>query len=117
MYREIVDMYAFPDLQVSSYYALQNIRIKLKKISLTTLVKLYKYPISLDINERIQQMTDISKYKSLAVSHDCYDKIGKIAKNIAPGVTLSRAQTVKVLVDEKVKKLNGKLTKSISKSS
>ena len=60
---------------------------------------------------------DISKYKSLAVSHDCYDKIGKIAKNIAPGVTLSRAQTVKVLVDEKVKKLNGKLTKSISKGS
>ena len=55
-------------------------------------------------------MTDISKYKSLAVSHDCYDKIGKIAKNIAPGVTLSRAQTMKVIVDEKVKKLNGKLT-------
>ena len=42
-------------------------------------------------------MTDISKYKSLAVSHDCYEKIGKIAKNLAPGVTLSRAQTVKIL--------------------
>ena len=49
MYHEIVDMYAFPDLQVSSYYASQNICIKLKKISLTSLVKLYKYPISLDI--------------------------------------------------------------------
>jgi len=54
-------------------------------------------------------MTDISKYKSLAVSHDCYEKIGKIAKNLAPGVTLSRAQTVKILVDEKAKKLNGRL--------
>ena len=48
-------------------------------------------------------MTDINKYRSLAVSHDTYDKIGKIAKNLAPGVTLSRAQTVKVIVDEKVK--------------
>lgn len=57
-------------------------------------------------------MTDISKYKSLAVSHDCYEKIGKIAKSIAPGITLSRAQTIKMLVDEKVKKLNGKLAKS-----
>jgi len=55
-------------------------------------------------------MTDINKYRSLAVSHDTYDKIGKIAKNLAPGVTLSRAQTVKVIVDEKVKKLNGKLS-------
>ena len=54
-------------------------------------------------------MTDISKYKSLAVSHDCYEKIGKIAKNLAPGVTLSRAQTVKILVDERADKLNGKL--------
>jgi len=60
-------------------------------------------------------MTDINKYRSLAVSHDTYDKIGKIAKSLAPGVTLSRAQTVKVIVDEKVKKLNGKLTKHISK--
>jgi len=36
-------------------------------------------------------MTDISKYKSL------------------PGVTLSRAQVIRMLVEEKVKKLNGKL--------
>mgnify|MGYP001226000414 FL=1 len=54
-------------------------------------------------------MTDISKYKSLAVSHSCYDKIGQLAKLLAPGVTLSRAQVVKVLVEEKAKKLNGKI--------
>ena len=54
-------------------------------------------------------MTDVSKYKSLAVSHSCYDKIGQLAKVLAPGVTLSRAQVVKVLVVEKAKKLNGKI--------
>tara|TARA_A100001035_G_scaffold71778_1_gene55014 strand:- start:96 stop:260 length:165 start_codon:yes stop_codon:yes gene_type:complete len=53
MYRETVDMSAFPDLQAGSYCVAQNIRIALKRISLTALVKLYKYPISLDINERI----------------------------------------------------------------
>ena len=53
MYHETVDTCAFLGAQVDSYCALQNIRITLKKISLTTLVKLYKYPISLDINERI----------------------------------------------------------------
>jgi len=58
-------------------------------------------------------MTDISKYKSLAVDHTCYGNIDKLAKVLAPGVTLSRAQTVKIIVDEKAKKLNGKLkTKS-----
>tara|TARA_R100000231_G_scaffold17136_1_gene17759 strand:- start:605 stop:772 length:168 start_codon:yes stop_codon:yes gene_type:complete len=54
MYREIVDMRAFPGLQAGSYYASQNIRIVLKKISLTNLVKKYNYPILLFINnERI----------------------------------------------------------------
>jgi len=54
-------------------------------------------------------MTDISKYKSLAVDHTCYDNIDKLAKVLAPGVTLSRAQVIRMLVEEKVKKLNGKL--------
>jgi hypothetical protein len=61
-------------------------------------------------------MTNINKYHSLSVSHETYDNLGKLSKSLAPGVTLSRAQTVKVIVDEKVKKLNGKLTKSVSKS-
>ena len=54
-------------------------------------------------------MTDISKYKSLAVDHDCYNKIDKITKVLAPGITLSRAQVIRMLVDEKAKKLNGKI--------
>ena len=61
-------------------------------------------------------MTDISKYKSLAVDHACCDKIDKLTKLLAPGVTLSRAQVIRMLVKEKVKKLNGKSSKSISKS-
>jgi len=61
-------------------------------------------------------MTDISKYKSLAVDHGCYDNIDKLSKILAPGITLSRAQVIRMLVEEKVKKLNGKLTKRISKS-
>jgi len=61
-------------------------------------------------------MTDISKYKSLAVDHGCYGKIGKLAKILAPGVILSRAQVVRMLVDETSKKLNGK-SKSSSKKS
>ena len=60
-------------------------------------------------------MTDISKYKSLAVDHDCYGKIDKLTKTLAPGVTLSRAQVIRMLVDKESKKLNGN-SKSISKS-
>ena len=54
-------------------------------------------------------MTDISKYKRLAVDHDCYNKIDKMTKVLAPGITLSRAQVIRMLVDEKAKKLNGKI--------
>ena len=60
-------------------------------------------------------MTDISKYKSLAVDHDCYGKIDKLTKLLAPGVTLSRAQVVNMLVQEKAKKFNGKVKNSKSK--
>ena len=61
-------------------------------------------------------MTDISKYKSLAVDHGCYDKIDKLARILAPGVILSRSQVIRMLVDEKAKKLNGAI-KRFSKSS
>jgi len=60
-------------------------------------------------------MTDISKYKSLAVSHNCYDQLTQLAKLLAPGVTLSRAQVVSMLVQEKAKKYNGKIKNGKSK--
>ena len=59
---------------------------------------------------------DISKYKSLAVDHDCYNKIEQMTKLLAPGVTLSRAQVIRMLVEKETKKLNGKLT-AVSKKS
>ena len=54
-------------------------------------------------------MTDISKYKSLAVDHDCYGKIDKLTKVLAPGIILSRAQVIRMLVDEKARIVTGKL--------
>ena len=59
---------------------------------------------------------DINKYKSLAVDHKCYEAINKLTKHLAPGVTLSRAQVIRMLVVKEPKKLNGKLT-AVSKKS
>ena len=54
-------------------------------------------------------MTDISKYKNVSLSKDTYNKIDKIRKVIVPEMTISRSQTITLLVNEKEKKLNGKL--------
>jgi len=57
-------------------------------------------------------MTDINKYKSVALSRDSCDKLDKIRKVIVPNVEVSRAKTLDILINEKAKKLNGKLRKS-----
>ena len=55
-------------------------------------------------------MTDISKYKNVSLSHDTYNLIDKMRKNmLVPNAVLSRAQTINILVNEKAKKLNGKI--------
>ena len=54
-------------------------------------------------------MTDISKYKNVSLSKDTYNKIDKIRKVIVPEMTISRSHTITLLVNEKEKKLNGKL--------
>ena len=59
-------------------------------------------------NERIQHMTDISKYKNVSLSKDTYTKIDKLRRIIVPNTIVSRSQTVNILVNEKVEKLNGK---------
>jgi len=57
-------------------------------------------------------MTDISKYKNVSLSHDTYNLIDKMRKNmLVPNAILSRAQTINILVNEKAKKLNGKIDK------
>ena len=54
-------------------------------------------------------MTDISKYKSVALSHESCDKLDKIRKVIVPEIKISRAKALDIIINEKVKKLNGKI--------
>ena len=54
-------------------------------------------------------MTDISKYKSVALSHTSCDKLDKIRKVIVPEVWVSRAKALDILINEKARKLNGRL--------
>ena len=56
-------------------------------------------------------MTDFSKYKNVSLSKDTYTKLDSLSRVIVPNTTISRAQTVNILVNEKVEKLNGKLSK------
>ena len=55
-------------------------------------------------------MTDISKYKSVALSHQSCEKLDKIRKIIVPEVSVSRAKALDILINEKARKLNGKLS-------
>ena len=55
-------------------------------------------------------MTDISKYKFVALSHTSCNKLDKIRKVIVPEVHVSRAKALDIIINEKVKKLNGKLS-------
>ena len=59
-------------------------------------------------------MTHVSKYKSVALSHASCDKLDKIRRVVVPEVEVSRAKALDILINEKVRKLNGKLRKSIS---
>ena len=54
-------------------------------------------------------MNDISKYKNVSLPKETYNKIDKIRKVMIPEMTISRSQTITLLVNEKEKKLNGKL--------
>ena len=54
-------------------------------------------------------MTDISKYKNVSLSKDTYNKIDKIRRVMIPEMIISRSQTITLLVNEKQKKLNGRI--------
>ena len=56
-------------------------------------------------------MTDITKYKNVSLSNKTYDAIDILRKKIVPNTVLSRSQTINILVNEKVRKLNGKVKK------
>ena len=56
-------------------------------------------------------MTDFSKYKNVSLSKYTYTKLDQLRKVIVPNTTISRAQTVNILVNEKVGSLNGKVSR------
>ena len=58
-----------------------------------------------------EKMNDITKYKNVSLKHADYHMIDKIRKVLVPNTILSRSQTISILVNEKVKSLNGKLKK------
>lgn len=55
-------------------------------------------------------MTDISKYKSVALTHEVCDKLDKIRKVVVPTITVSRAKALEIIINEKARKLNGKVS-------
>ena len=57
-------------------------------------------------------MTDITKYKNVSLSHETYGIIDQLRKVLVPNTTLSRSQTINILVKEKVSKLNGRIKTS-----
>ena len=58
--------------------------------------------------KEVQNMTDISKYKNVSLSHKTYEMIDVLRKLLVANTILSRSQTISILVNEKTKKLNGK---------
>ena len=54
-------------------------------------------------------MTDYTKYKNVTVDNKTYDIITKMQTKLTPDTKLSRSQVVTALVNEKARKLNGKL--------
>ena len=68
--------------------------------------------INMNNNKRkVQAMTDFSKYKNITVDNDTYATITKLQTKITQDVKLSRSQVVKTLVNEKARKLNGRISK------
>ena len=59
-------------------------------------------------------MTDINKYKNVSLPKETYNKIDKIRRVMVPEMTISRSQTITLLVNEKAKKLNGRLKYTVS---
>jgi hypothetical protein len=54
-------------------------------------------------------MTDYNKYKNVTVDNKTYDTITKMQTKLTPDTKLSRSQVVTALVNEKARKLNGRL--------
>lgn len=56
-------------------------------------------PLSQDQNNI---MTDTTKYRSVALSHNTWSKLDRLSRTIAPGIKLSKAKTVECLVVDRL---------------
>jgi hypothetical protein len=56
-------------------------------------------------------MPKTDKFKNVSLQKETYGNLDKIRKVIVPGMVVSRSQTITLLVNEKVKTLNGKIKK------
>ena len=54
-------------------------------------------------------MTDISKYRNASLTHDTYNILVKLSKQLLPDAKLSISKTVEAIAQEKARKLNGKI--------
>ena len=60
-------------------------------------------------------MTDTSKYRNVSLSHATYKILDTLSKNLDPDVTLSISKTIEKIANEKVRKLNGKVSSAAIK--
>ena len=58
-------------------------------------------------------MTDISKYRNVSLTHDTYNILVKLSKQLLPHETLSISKTVSALAKEKKERLNGKISTKV----
>ncbi len=53
-------------------------------------------------------MTDITKYRNVSLTHQTYNTLVRLSKQLLPHEKLSISKTVGALANEKAEKLNGK---------
>ena len=56
-------------------------------------------------------MTDTTRYRNVSLRHDIYKTLISLSKVLLPDAELSISKTIESLVNEKAKKLNGKIKK------
>ena len=62
-----------------------------------------------------KNMTDTTKYRNVSLSHATYKILNTLSKSLDTDVTLSISKTISKLANEKVRKLNGKISSTVSK--
>ena len=62
-----------------------------------------------------KHMTDTTKYRNVSLSHATYKILDTLSKNLDPDVTLSISKTIEKIANEKVRKLNGKVSSAATK--